>query len=285
MGPPVAPTQQGNLGSGLPEPPAPTDFSDLTLPDILQDTAREPDLMSPNFGDSSQLRAQQALDPSSGQQFQGTSSTQLAAAPKMLGDFFGNTQTGLVVGDFFGEAVHQTIASGSAFANNNISLITIDSGTNKVVFVGGPGGLAPESFFLPSIPPPLGDVVTDLTANDTDGSQKFTAVLTPGTVDVFDNPADATASIPDAPVYSMFQITNLVVPAANPGDLAGRVRIQDNNAAMPQDRFYFDYNFFHNVAVYGEWFRCESLCSRHREDILERHGVSGSPHANGGDAQ
>jgi hypothetical protein len=230
------------------------EFDALPLPDILQDDRGQGDVGSPDFGDSSQIPALQALDQSSGQQFQGTATSQLAATPKMLGDFFGNTQTNVTVGEFFGEAVHQTIASGSAFANNNLSLITVDNGTSKVVFVGGPGGLATASFFLPSIAPPLDDVVTGLTANGTDGSQQYTAVITPDTVDVFDNPADGTPSIPEAPVYNMFAITNLVLPAANPGDIVGRVRMQDNNSAMPQDRFYFDYNYFHNVRFTGNGF-------------------------------
>ncbi len=245
VSPPVPPQPNGGA-TELAQPGVSGDSDALPVPDIFQQTP-DSNLFTPDFGDQSQVPAQQALDQGSGQQFQGESTLQLAATPKMLGDFFGNVKTCVTVGDFFGEAVHQTISSGSAFANNNISLITTDPGTGKTVFVGGPGGLLPESFFLPSIPPPLPDVVTGLTANDTDGSQLYTAVVTSETVNVFDNPADADPSIPNAPVYNTFAVNKFILPIGNPGDLVGRVRIQDNNSAMPQDRVYFDYNYFHNV--------------------------------------
>lgn len=39
----------------------------------------------------------------------------------------------------------------------------------------------------------------------------------------------------------------VTVPTPNAGDIIGRVRLQDNNSPIPQNRFFFDYNFFHNV--------------------------------------
>lgn len=37
----------------------------------------------------------------------------------------------------------------------------------------------------------------------------------------------------------------------NPGDtVVGRVKLSDNNSALPQDRIFFDYNYFHNVPLH-----------------------------------
>lgn len=229
----------------IPSPPGFGSPDDLQLPDGLTG----PDPFTGITDSSGQIPAQQALQQQGGPQVQGdVSLANLAQGTKMLGDFFGTSNTSLVVGQQTGMAVHQTIASGSAFANDNLSLVTTDGGTGRTVFVGGPAGLATGSFFLPSIDPSdLGAVVTGLTGNGTDGSDVFTAVLTSDLADVFDDPSDASASIPNAEVYNIFQIQNVIVPVGNPGDIVGRVRIQDNNSALPQDRLYFDYNYFHNA--------------------------------------
>ena len=41
----------------------------------------------------------------------------------------------------------------------------------------------------------------------------------------------------------------LFLPTPSAGAVVGRVRLQDNNSAIPQDRVFFDYNFFHNVPL------------------------------------
>ncbi len=41
----------------------------------------------------------------------------------------------------------------------------------------------------------------------------------------------------------------LSVPGAGPTDLGGRPRVYDNNAALPQDRVYFDYSYFHGAQL------------------------------------
>jgi hypothetical protein len=179
---------------------------------------------------------------------------QLARAPKMMGDFFNLPGQQATVGELFtnngqheGLAVHQAIGSGSAFANDNIAIITTDPGTQKVVFLGGPGGITPGTFFEPSIPAAeLQNPQTGLRL-DGDNVNFYTAVLDGNTADVFDNPNDTNPSIPDAPVYKMFLVSQVALGGPNPGDLVGRVRIQDNNNAMPQNRIFIDYNFFHNV--------------------------------------
>ena len=35
----------------------------------------------------------------------------------------------------------------------------------------------------------------------------------------------------------------------NPSSLVGRLRVQDNNSALPQDRLFFDYSYFHNAQL------------------------------------
>ncbi len=41
----------------------------------------------------------------------------------------------------------------------------------------------------------------------------------------------------------------ILVPSPTAGDIVGRVRMQDNNSPLPQDRVFFDYNFFYNVPM------------------------------------
>jgi len=40
---------------------------------------------------------------------------------------------------------------------------------------------------------------------------------------------------------------DIVLPTPSAGDIVGRVRLQDNNSPLPQNRIFFDYNFFYNV--------------------------------------
>ena len=215
------------------------------LPDLL-----EPDPTLPSFDDSSPATTAAIEASSQGRQplAATTFSPQLAASFSMIGDFFGRGATEVTVGDFYGIAVHHTIASGSAFADNDLHLITLDPGIGGAVFVGGPAGLVPGSFFLPSSAPPLPGVVDGLTLNSLPNGT-YTAVETGDTTDVYDNPANPNPSIPDATIYNVFQTTTLLVPGLSIADFVGRVRIQDNNAALPRDRIIFDYNFFHNVPL------------------------------------
>lgn len=43
--------------------------------------------------------------------------------------------------------------------------------------------------------------------------------------------------------------TQAVIDTFATCDVAGRVRIQDNNSALPTDRVYFDYSYFHNAQL------------------------------------
>lgn len=176
----------------------------------------------------------------------------LANTPKMMGDFFNLPGQPSVVGAPIsiggqGLAIHQAIESGAPFAANNIAIITTDPGTQRTVFLGGPGGLDPGTFFVPAIPTAqLQNPQTGLQL-DGDNVNYYTAVLNGSTADVYSNPADSGPSFPDVPVYQMYVVSNMMVVGPNPGDIVGRVRIQDNNNAMPTDRVFFDYNYYHNV--------------------------------------
>lgn len=172
----------------------------------------------------------------------------LADAPWLLGDFFGERATMATVGIFFGEAVQQTIASGSAFANDDFHMIDPSTFAPKITWVGGPAGLVAGSFFTPSQPVPPADVVTGLSANGI-VDEEFTAVRTDATADVFDSPADASPIIDDGEVFNIFQVKRLLLPGPNVADVVGRVRLLDNNMALPRDRVFFDYNYFHNVPL------------------------------------
>jgi hypothetical protein len=182
------------------------------------------------------------------------SQLRLANTPNMMGDFFGVPGQTAIVGELFtgngstnGLAVHQTVQSGSSFADDNISLITVDQGTGHTVFIGGPGGVTPGTFFLPSIPPSeIQNPQTGLTLDSGDPDIFYTAVLNGEEVNVYDDP-NGPVTIPDAPIYQVFQVTEINIPGPNVGDVAGRVRVQDNNSTMPRDRVFFDYNYFHNV--------------------------------------
>ena len=50
-------------------------------------------------------------------------------------------------------------------------------------------------------------------------------------------------------MFNVFEVVDFILPASGPADLIGRTRLNDNNSAMPEDRVYFDYNYFHNAAL------------------------------------
>lgn len=168
----------------------------------------------------------------------------------MIGDFFGRGSQNVTVGDFVGIAVHQDSDSMSAFAVDNIHLVTLQTGTNVATFVGGPAGLLPGSFLSPQIDADdLQPINRDLTLNSTPGT--YTAVATEDTVDVVDT-LGGTITIPDATIFNVFEAVMIDLPGPNVADLVGRIRLQDNNSAIPRNRVFFDYNFFHNVPLVRE---------------------------------
>jgi hypothetical protein len=168
-----------------------------------------------------------------------TSQLRLANTPKMMGDFFGLPLSDSKIEAFVGRSVHHTTSI------NDFHLID-ETGT-RVLYVGGPGGGIPGSFFVPGPTPPPPSRVEGLKSNV---SGDFVAVQTSDVVAVFNSPSDTSPDLPNATVFNIFQVlSSTEIPIAGPGDIVGRVRLQENNSAMPQDRVFFDYNFFHNVPL------------------------------------
>ncbi len=192
-------------------------------------------------GGAGRTAASQASLSGMGQRTPQSFNVRLARAPKMLGDFFGITSNDAYIETFVGQAVHHTTSV------NDIHLIEFtDSSQLEALYVGGPGGSLPGSFFIPGPSPPAPDRIEGLTSNI---PGDFVAVKTSQFVDVFNSPSDQSPDISDAEVFNVFQVMNVDVPTAGPGDIVGRIRLSENNSAMPQDRVFFDYNYFHNVPL------------------------------------
>lgn len=155
-----------------------------------------------------------------------------------MGDFFGTGYAPVSGQAFVGQAVHQILGSTA-------------SGVNELRFISDasdPPAVYTNSYLSPTITPPAGTTITGLTSPYSHDST-FTAIDSGDVVDVYE---DASSMLPDltgASVYDVYEHFHLYLPASGPGDLLGRTRLQDNNSAMPQDRVYFDYSYFHNAAL------------------------------------
>jgi hypothetical protein len=187
---------------------------------------------TPSFQNQSNQRTPQSFN------------VRLARAPNMMGDFFGQASAQQTLESFIGRGVHHVSSV------NDIHLI--DESGPQVLYVGGPGGITPGSYFVepPFIdlvgpPPPLPDRVEGL-VSDVDGD--FVAVRTTDITSVFDDPGDLVADLENVEVFNVYQVLAISLPGS-PGDIIGRIRLSENNSAMPQDRIYFDYSFFHNVPL------------------------------------
>lgn len=162
----------------------------------------------------------------------------LARAPKMLGDFFGRSGTYTTTQVYFGDAVHHLL--GTATGMNELRLIEDSDG----VYIYG------STSFLPTMSPPLSTPVEGLTLDGgmlEDQHRSFIAFNTFEDVNVYVDPNDFTPDLIEADVFEVYEITEIMLPNPSAGDIIGRVRLQDNNSPIPQDRCFFDYNYFHNV--------------------------------------
>jgi len=231
LAPPVQP--------GANQPPAPTQPG-------VQPAPQQPAPLTPPPTRQNNVPAQQAINPSQSSQPMGSFAlnTSLGRAPRMLGDFFGSGFAPMSGEVFVGRAVHHTTSINDFHR--------IDESGAQVTYLGGPNGNAPLTFFVfPDFTgpdPPAPSVVEGLTT--TGGQGNFTAIRTSGDpVNVFDSPAATMPDIMDADVFDIIQIVAMELPAAGPGDIIGRSRLSDNNSALPQDRVYLDYSYFHNAAL------------------------------------
>jgi len=164
----------------------------------------------------------------------------LARAPKMLGDFFGRGGSTATAPVFFGRAIHHSTRSGD--------IHLLDESGPTVLYFNGPTG---PLFLTPVVSAPVPDLIEGLTS----GSGDFIAIRTTDTVDVFEDVNGVIQPGPDiagAEVFNVFELANIILPSPGAGDIVGRVRLQDNNSPLPQDRIFFDYNFFNNVPFTAE---------------------------------
>lgn len=226
-----ATTGPGPTGQ-LPAPP-PTGPEPLPPNFYQPGTVPPPDTLNPP-PTSGRVPAQPAVNRSS-PSLQGGFQVRLARAPKMMGDLFGNGFAPATGRMFFGRAVHHV--TGTISGINDIH--TIDETSSPVTYG--------STFFSPLITPPAPALIEGLSSSS---GGEFVAELTGDTVDVFDfGTSGLELDISDAPVYNIFEIIGMDLPAAGPADIIGRTRLNDNNSAMPQDRIYFDYSYFHNAAL------------------------------------
>jgi hypothetical protein len=176
----------------------------------------------------------------SGQRIPQSFNVQLARAPKLMGDFFGLPLADSKLEAFIGRSVEH--ASGG----NHFHIIDEEG---QIVYAGGPAGSKPGSKFIRTgvTPSPSAPKVEGL-ASDIPG--EFVAVRIPDFVTVFNASGDTLPDQVSAQVWNINQVLGSdEIPAISPADIVGRVRLQENNSALPQDRVFFDYNFFHNVPL------------------------------------
>lgn len=195
--------------------------------------APNPALSAP-LSTPSRVAATPTSNISSNQQAPQSFNIRLARAPKMLGDFFGRGGATSKVPIHFGRAVHH-LAGVTAAGSDDLHII--DESGSQVIY-GSVG-------FSPTISPPLSDTVTGLQYDH----HEFYAEETSDTVDVYESLTDMIPDLSDAEVYNVYKIAEIALPNPSAGDIVGRVRLQDNNSPIPQDRFFFDYNYFHNVPL------------------------------------
>jgi hypothetical protein len=237
--PPLNPWRNLSEEDDPAEPVFVTDLDYETDADL--NLAQQAQFQSRAASGAGRTAAAQASLSRTGQRTPQSFNVRLARAPNMMGDFFGITSNDASIETFVGKAVHHTTSI------DDIHLIAFtDSSQLEALYVGGSGGSVPGSFFVPGPSPPAPNRIEGLSSNI---PGEFVAVKTSQLVDVFNAPNDTSPDISDAEVFNVFQVMNVDVPTAGPGDIVGRIRLQENNSAMPQDRVFFDYNYFHNVPL------------------------------------
>lgn len=211
-----------------------------------------------------------------------SSTPQSNFAPNMIGDFFGPRSTiadvaiplsPTIPGVPITGAVLQPLGT-SGFADElHLTRIESPAAGGRTVFYGGPLD-ADEAFGSTTLSADVASGAAVIGGLSNAGARpslvdgglgtgEYVAVRRTGdallpTVTVLDsdaaglvtpdNPPTTLVAVPADFVYDVYEIA-VVDVSPNPGDRVGRVRMQDNNSALPQDRFYFDYNYFHNAAI------------------------------------
>jgi hypothetical protein len=180
---------------------------------------------------------------SGGQTGLGAVAASASAAPNMIGDFFGRGGSVQILEPIQEIAVADT-APGVFGPNGPFGIVSIvDESGASYLYRNGP-------------PVPFGELlITNQAAINGDAITDFLLVADPTKVGTSDLDSEvAYAAVSNGIVtpsghnlYDLFQYYQLTLPNPSAGDIVGRVRLQDNNSARPQDRVYFDYSYFHNV--------------------------------------
>ncbi len=168
----------------------------------------------------------------------------LARAPKMLGDFFGVGGSSSQIFQSIGEIGVADEGPGLFAPQGPFNVVSlVEQSGSDFLYVFGP-------------PIPFGELLIDR-QNDfnEDGISDFVLSADPTKAGITGLSTDVSyAAVSNGIVtpsthnlYDLFEFHEIVLPS--PGDIIGRVRLSENNSAMPQDRVYFDYSYFHNVPL------------------------------------
>ena len=144
-------------------------------------------------------------------------------------DFQGATparyQSPRMIGDFFGPTTCSSTVLGPVVDTADLTSILTGESPEYFTYADGSGVMLPPDF------DPIGF---------TDGLTKFGS----GVVSDGEFSSDFTAG-----EYAIRQVYRVCIPSPSAGGVVGRVRLSDNNSAMPVDRVFFDYNHFQGVPL------------------------------------
>lgn len=155
-----------------------------------------------------------------------------AAAPNMIGDFFGGI--GVCEPVLVGQAIFHSAAS--PLGNDDFHLI---SPGNPATFQGGAGGSTGVAF--------AGNP-GDLVGLGRPG-QRFVAVPTGQFVNVND-PSETMGEFDNQQIFNIFTSMETEICVPSPGtSTVGRVKLAENTSPIPRDRVFMNYSYFHNVPL------------------------------------
>lgn len=155
-----------------------------------------------------------------------------AAAPNMIGDFFGGI--GACEPVFVGQAIFHSAAS--PLGNDDFHLIHSGS---PATFQGGAGGATGVAF---------AGSPDNLVGLGRPG-QRFVAVPTGEFANVND-PSETMGEFDSQQIFNIYSSMETDICVPSPGTSAvGRVKIAENTSPIPRDRVFVNYSYFHNVPL------------------------------------
>ncbi len=172
-----------------------------------------------------------------------------AELPDLMGDNFDGGVFNVAIDMQFNVEFH---ALGTFIPNTNQNLLALErDGVGfpddlfAIPLVDANGMVVPNTFMIIGEPTPPSEVPTAPPGFSFDGGQ---AVFTGSTSET--TPATTPPPAADGIYfvnYSFSQQQNVLIPAGGGGVAVRRVKITENNNPLPQDRVFFNYNFFNNV--------------------------------------